>query len=220
MASFFTLTLDTLAPAGLKISLDDEALYTNSQLVQLKVALSDENTSGYQMKIWGVDGVSDEGSASWETFTTSKTVTLPSGDGQKTVNLKVRDDVGNETSLAAASIILKTTLPVVTVTGPDKARISKVSGFDTSIINFTSSDVFVEYKVCVVSTSSAEADDGTVIPTDGGSTNTSGSSGNYPASTPIKVTIKGVDLESASGGDGAKVVKVFVKDKAGQWSVT
>lgn len=220
MASFFILTLDTLAPAGLSISLDDGALYTNSTSVQLKVTISDENTSGYQMKIWGVNGAAEEGNASWETFTTTKTITLPTGEGQKTINVKVRDDVGNETSAATASIILKTTLPVVTVTGPDKARISKVSGFDTSIINFTSSDVFAEYKVCVVSSSSAEADDGVVIPTAGGSNNTSGSAGDYPASTPIKVTIKGADLETASGGDGAKVVKVFVKDKAGQWSVT
>ena len=220
MASFFNLTLDTLAPAGLSISLNDGALYTNSASVTLKVNVSDESTSGYQMKVWGVDGVADEGSASWETYTNSKTITLPAGDGQKTVSVKVRDDVGNETSAVTASINLKTTLPVVTVTGPDKARISKVAGFDTAVINFTSTEIFDEYKVCVVSSSSAEQDEGVVIPTDGGSSNTSGTAGDYPASTPIKVTIKGADLESASGGDGAKVVKVFVKDKAGQWSVT
>jgi hypothetical protein len=33
------------------------------------------------------------------------------------------------------------------------------------------------------------------------------------------VTIKGTDLETASAGDGAKTVKVFVQDLAGNWSV-
>ena len=177
MASFFNLTLDTLAPAGLSISLNDGALYTNSASVTLKVNVSDESTSGYQMKVWGVDGVAEEGSASWETYTNSKTITLPAGDGQKTVSVKVRDDVGNETSAVTASINLKTTLPVVTVTGPDKARISKVAGFDTAVINFTSTEIFDEYKVCVVSSSSAEQDEGVVISTDGGSSNTSGTAG-------------------------------------------
>lgn len=221
MASFFNLTLDTLAPAGLSVTLNDGALYTSSSDVTMKLALTDSPTTGYQMKVWGdVEGVSGESAASWESYTASKTITLTTGDGLKTVNVKVRDDVGNESGAQTATINLKTTLAVVTVTGPDKARISKVAGYDTSVVNFTSTEVFDEYKVCVVSTSAAEEDEGTVIPTTGGSSNTSGNAGDYPASTPIKVTIKAADLETASGGDGAKVVKVFVKDKAGNWSVT
>ena len=43
--------------------------------------------------------------------------------------------------------------------------------------------------------------------------------GNYPAATNIQVTITGTDLETASPGDGAKIVKVFVKNEAGTWSV-
>ena len=33
------------------------------------------------------------------------------------------------------------------------------------------------------------------------------------------VTINGADLETASAGDGVKIVKVFVKNAAGTWSV-
>ena len=81
------------------------------------------------------------------------------------------------------------------------------------------SDVaFVEYKVCVVPTNSSEENAGTVIPTTGGSINTSGSEGNYPASEAISVTINGTDLATASSGDGVKIVKVFVKTAAGLWS--
>lgn len=59
----------------------------------------------------------------------------------------------------------------------------------------------------------------TVIPTTSGSTNTSGSEGGYEADTNIQVTINGTDLETASSGDGVKIVKVFVRNAAGTWSV-
>ena len=61
-----------------------------------------------------------------------------------------------------------------------------------------------------------------LIPVAGGSINTSGTAdeGNeFAADTAINVTINGTDLESASGGDGTKIVKVFVKDERDIWSV-
>lgn len=219
MASYFNLTLDTTAPTGLALSINDDALYTTSTTVTLKIAVADGVTTGYQMKIWGIADVADEGSASWETFATTKSVALTSGDGLKTVHVKVRDDVGNESAEVTDTITLDTTIPVVTVTGPDKSKISKVSSFNQSVINFTTDVEFTEYKVCVVPQTSSTQDAGTVIPTDNGSTNTSGSAGNYPASQNIRVTITGADLEAASSGDGVKIVKVFVKTASGLWSV-
>lgn len=218
MASYFNLTLDTLAPAGLTVKVNGDAQYTTSTAVTLTIGVSDSATTGYQMKIWGINEVADEASAAWETFATSKSVTLTSGAGLKTVYVKVRDDVGNETAAASDTITLDTAIPVVTVTGPDKPKISKVSGFDKSIFTFMSDVAFVEYKVCVVPTNSSEENAGTVIPTTGGSINTSGSEGNYPASEAISVTINGTDLATASSGDGVKIVKVFVKTAAGLWS--
>lgn len=218
MASYFNLTLDTLAPAGLTVKVNGDAQYTTSTAVTLTIRVTDSATTGYQMKIWGINEVADEASAAWETFATSKSVTLTSGDGLKTVYVKVRDDVGNETAAASDTITLDTAIPVVTVTGPDKPKISKVSGFDKSIFTFMSDVAFVEYKVCVVPTNSSEENAGTVIPTTGGSINTSGSEGNYPASEAISVTINGTDLATASSGDGVKIVKVFVKTAAGLWS--
>lgn len=219
MASFFNLTLDTLAPAGLAISLNDNALYTTSATVTLKITMTDADTTGYQMKVWGIDGVADEATAAWETFAAEKSITLPTGDGLKTVHVKVRDDVGNESAEAADDITLNTAVPVVTITGPDKSKVSKITGFDTSIINFTVDVAFDEYKVCVVPDTTSTQDAGAVIPTTGGSANTSGADGGYPATTNIEVTIKGADLEAASSGDGVKIVKVFVKTAAGTWSV-
>ena len=219
MASFFNLTLDTLAPAGLSVKLNDDALYTTSAAVTLALTLGDADTTGYQMKIWGVNGAADEASAAWETYAQSKSITLPSGDGLKTVYVKVRDDVGNETAAVSDSITLDSTVPVVTITGPDRSKVSKVGGYDSAVISFTANVDFEEYKVCVVPASNSIQSAGVVIPTTNGSANTSGSAGGYAADTNISVTIKGADLETASAGDGVKTVKVFVKNAAGTWSV-
>ena len=219
MASYFNLTLDTTAPSGLTLAINDGALYATSTAVTLTISVTDGQTTGYQMKIWGIDGVADEGSASWENYATSKSVNLTAGDGLKTVYIKVRDDVGNESAQVSDTITLNTSVPVVTITGPDKSKISKVSGFNQAIINFTADVEFEEYKVCVVPQSNSTQEAGTVIGTTNGSINTSGNAGSYPASENIQVTITGADLEAASSGDGVKIVKVFVKNAAGTWSV-
>lgn len=220
MASFFNLTLDTIAPSGVSIIINNGATFATKSAVSVKIATSDTDTTGYQMKIWGdITAAATESAATWQTFSTSKSLTLTTGDGLKTIHCKVRDDVGNESAEVTDTITLNTNVPVVTITGPDKSKISKVSGFDTSILSFVSDTDFEEYKVCVVTNSNSSQSAGTVIPTTGGSENTSGKAGGYKKNTAISVTIKGADLESASSGDGVKIVKVFVKNIAGTWSV-
>ena len=59
MASYFNLTLDTTAPSGLTLQINDGALYATSTAVKLTIGVSDEQTTGYQMKIWGIDGVAE-----------------------------------------------------------------------------------------------------------------------------------------------------------------
>lgn len=135
------------------------------------------------------------------------------------MHIKVRDDVGNESAAVTASITVNTAVPVVTITGPDKSKISKVSGFDVCAFSFTSDVDFVEYTVRVVPSESSLNTAGTQIPVTGGSTNTSGTASGYKKNTAINVTINGADLETASSGDGTKIVKVFVKNAAGTWSV-
>lgn len=218
MSSFFNLTLDTLAPGGLSISLNDGATYTTSLTVSMKLSLSDDATAGYQIKVWGIDGAASESDATWESYVATKTIILPAGDGLKTVYVKVRDDVGNESAAASDSITLNTAVPSVTVTGPDKSKISKVSGHNSAAFSFVADTDFEEYKVCVVPATNSLHTAGTVIPTTGGSAGTSGNV-RYKAKTAVNVTINGVDLESASSGDGVKIIKVFVKNAAGTWSV-
>lgn len=217
MASYFNLTLDTTAPVGAGITINGGATATNDPLVTLALSVSDGETNGYQMKIWGIAGAESESAAQWETFAASKQVTLPSGDGQKTVYAKFRDDVWNESAQVSASITLNTAVPVVTVLGPDKAKISKVSGMDTSVFTFTTDVDIAEYKVCVVTEANATHTQGTQIGTDGGSENMSG--GTVTANSEVSCTVKAADLDAASSGDGVKIVKVFAKTAVGTWSV-
>ena len=225
MANWFNLILDTLGPQDPSVSINSGDAYTNDQLVTLSIGTSDSDKTGYQMKIWGnVDATYDtniqatEANSKWITFATSKQVKLSTGDGTKTVYVKLRDDVWNESAQASDSITLDTTVPVVTITGPDVSKISKVASKDTAAFSFSVDQTFVEYKVKVVPSTSSLHTAGTQIPITAGSTNMSGT-GSFAASTPISCTIKGADLETASAGDGTKIIKVFVKDAAGNWSV-
>ena len=46
MASYFNLTLDTRAPSGLTLSINDGALYATSTSVTLTIGLTDSPTTG------------------------------------------------------------------------------------------------------------------------------------------------------------------------------
>ena len=218
MASFFNLTLDTLAPAGLSLILNDGAQYATSATVTAKISVTDAATTGYQMKIWGTKAAAKEADASWEPFAATKSITLPDSDGLKTIYVKVRDDVGNESAAASDTITLNTSIPAVTITGPDKSRISKVTGYDAAAFSFVCDVDCEAYTVRVVPAPSSLHTAGTQIPATGGSTNVSGTAGGYKKNTAINVTVKGADLEAASYGDGVKIVKVFVKNAAVTWS--
>ncbi|PLR99659.1 hypothetical protein [Bacillus sp. T33-2] len=224
MANYLYLTLDTTNPSNPTISIDGGATYATNQLVTLSIGTSDADTTGYQMLIWGnVDTAYDtniqatEGTSQWIAYNNSKQVKLSTGDGAKTIYLKIRDDVHNSSAQVSDSINLDTSIATVTVTNPDVNKISKNAGKNVASFTFSVDKAFTQYQVKVVSATSASQNTGTIIPTTAGSTNTSGT-GTFASGTPITVTINGADLETASTGDGQKIVKVFVLDEAGKWS--
>lgn len=225
MANFFNLTLDTTGVVNPTIVIESGSAFANQQLVNLTIGCGDSNTTGYQMKLWGsVDETHDtnvktiESGSSWTTYNTSKQIKLSSGEGSKTIYLKVRDDVYNSSAQVSDTIILDTNLAVVTTTAPDVTKISKQAGKNICSFSFSSDSPFVEYKVKVVGTSGATEGTGSVLLTTNGSVNVSGV-GSYPASTPINVQINGADLELASSGDAVKIIKVFVKEANNTWSI-
>lgn len=233
MPNYFTLTLDTIGPANPSLVINSNSQYATSNMVTAAISTSDGTTTGYQMKVWGdldlawakAQGVVssgattvDEASALWISYSTSKQLQLSSGDGNKAVSLQIRDDVLNPSATVSDSISLDSTRPAVTITGPDKSKISKRAGANQSNFSFTVDSNFVEYKVKVVNSQGATHDTGTLIPTTSGSSNMAGT-GSWTSSSVIDATITGSDLEAASSGDSQKIIKVFVRDSAGNWSI-
>lgn len=220
MASTFTLTLDTTPPQNPVLTLNAGAAYAASAAATADFATSDTPTTGYQVKVWGdlEGGPATEGAASWQSYSASIAITLSTGDGLKTVSGKIRDDVGNETAVLTDTITLDTTSPVPTISvtfAPTK--VSKVTGFDVSTGAFQSDTAIQAWKFKVVPATNSVHTAGTTIPTAGGSLDTTG--GALAATTNQSVTINGTDLETASAGDGSKIVKVFVQDLSGIWSL-
>ena len=217
MASYFQLILDTTAPSNGSISLPN---YASSVNVTATISATDAT----YMKLYGDICASAGGSAiaendaSWVAYNTSASIILTSGDTTKTVYIKFKDDVGNVSSAASASVVLDTSAPTVTIVGPDVSTISKVTGYNVSAFSFSADEAFVEWTVRVVPSSDSLHDAGTEIPTTGGSTNMSGNT-STAASTAVSCSIYGADLETASSGDGAKIIKVFVTKVSGNWSV-
>lgn len=221
MAAYFNLILDTTVPQGASVSINSGAAYATTTSVTLGLATSDSPTTGYEMKVWGdiSGGPATEGAATWEAFSTSKAITLSSGDATKTLNAKIRDDVYNETAVLSDTIILDTTLPVVTVGTPSVSKISKVAGKRTATCTWQVDTAYAEFQARVVPATGSLVNAGTLIPTTNGSSDTSGSAGGYAATTNRTLTIDGADLEAASAGDGTKIIKIFARDNSGNWSV-
>ena len=215
MASYFSLTLDTLAPTISAFTINSGASVTTSTSVTLQITSADAAS----MKIWGgIDGVATEQAASWETFSGTKSVTLTSGDGSKTVYIKVRDSVYNESAASSATITLSTAIPTITITGPDVDVISNNEGKNIATFSFSSSMALKAWKVKLVPANSSAQDAGTQIPSTGGSTNMTGTT--KAANTSVECKIYGADLSTAAGGtDGTYIIKVFGQAAANDlWS--
>lgn len=226
MANFIYITLDTTAPSNPSIKVAGDLIYTTSQLVSLTVGTGDSVTTDYQMKIWGdVDTAyntnikNTEALSAWIPYSTNPQIKLSIGDGTKTVNLRIRDDVHNASSVASDSINLDTKIPTVTVTNADMPKVSKNVGKDTSSFAFSSDKDIQEYKVKLVGVTNATHDTGITVQTTNGSVNTSGSQ-TIAVGQITTVTIKGADIEIAGAvSNNQSIVKVFVKDALGNWSV-
>ncbi|MDQ0976624.1 hypothetical protein QFZ31_006676 [Neobacillus niacini] len=222
MANYVNIELDTTAPSTPTIQINGTATYTSSDLVTLTTNVADG--TAFQMKIWGnVDEANSanikatEGTSQWFTFNSSQQVKLSPTEGVKTLYVKVRDDVYNETGQASDTITLDTSIPVVTVVSDGINKISKISGKNVATFSFSVDSDFVEYKVKVVTSIGAGESTGVLLGTANGSTGVTGT-GSWTNVSSLDVQVNGTDLQVASAGDAVKIIKVFVKDASGKWS--
>jgi len=117
-----TIVLDTAAPSG-SVLINGGDGYTASTSVTLALTATDL-TSGVSQVRYSSDGVWD--SESWESFSQTKSWTLLSGDGLKTVYYQVRDRAGLS-SVYSDSISLATTGPTgsIIINGGDEFSTSR-----------------------------------------------------------------------------------------------
>ncbi len=112
-ATQFVIVYDETPPTSGSVSINSGAMYTNSTSVSLSLSATD---AVYVM----LSEDADFTGASYSSFVTSKTFALSSGDGEKTVYVRYKDEAGNETTgTISDSIILDTTGPTVTISSTE-----------------------------------------------------------------------------------------------------
>ena len=106
-----SIFLDRVRPSPLGIAINNGDQYATNPVVTLALNASDATpSSGMNLMQFSNDGSAWTG---WDPFVTTRTYTLPSPDGQKTVYFRVRDRAGNVADTVSASIILDTAAPAI-----------------------------------------------------------------------------------------------------------
>lgn len=106
-------TSDTTPPTG-SITINAGASATKTTAVTLTLSATDNSGAVAQMQC------SNDGTtfSTPEAYATTKTWTLTSGEGTKTVWAKFKDAAGNWSAAVSDTIVLDTTAPTLTITSP------------------------------------------------------------------------------------------------------
>ncbi len=116
--TFTTVPPDTTPPSG-SVIINSGAAATNTPTVTLTLSATDNSGTVSQMQCSN-DNVTYTAP---EAYATSKTWTLTSGDGTKTVYVKFSDPSGNWSTPVSGSINLDTTPPAVTISSPSNGAV-------------------------------------------------------------------------------------------------
>jgi hypothetical protein len=122
---------DTAAPTG-SVSINNNAATTTTLAVTLYLSSADNTSSQSQIQMM-VSNNSTFTGATWETFTTSKSWTLPSGDGEKTVYVKYKDAAGNISTAYSDVITLATGQGAITPSVGATAVATSTEGMKTVV---------------------------------------------------------------------------------------
>ncbi|WP_455391977.1 Kelch repeat-containing protein [[Eubacterium] cellulosolvens] len=102
-----TIVLDTSPPRQLSVRINDNAQYTNSRNVKLDLRGIDD-LSGVADMTYSFDSITW---LPWESFQGTRYLSVSSGDGEKIVYFKLRDNAGNIAEPVFDSIVLDTQPP-------------------------------------------------------------------------------------------------------------
>lgn len=104
--------IDSTPPTG-AVTINGAALYTTTTAVTLNLSASDTGGSGLSQMCFSNNGSSW---SAWETYASTKSWTLTSGNGGKTVYAMFRDGGLNESSACSDTILLDATAPTGSIT--------------------------------------------------------------------------------------------------------
>ncbi|MBU0926387.1 MAG: Ig-like domain-containing protein [Spirochaetes bacterium] len=171
-------TIDVTPPVLNSVLINSDAKYTNTR-AGLVLTISAVGESGLQMSILDYDPI-----AAWEAFeafSSSKTVTVPAGDGPKNVYVRLKDSAGNISSYKYDTIILDTAAPTagaISINGGETYTPSFDGYFDASAADSyaSASEIYVQHAYHDGSTWFTSSWDpiGTAIPFDSMYTNGTG----------------------------------------------
>lgn len=105
-----SVIINTSAPTG-SISINSGSSYTNTTAVTLTLSATDDSDSASQLTM-EISNDSGFSGASYETYATSKSWTLTSSDGSKTVYARFKDTAGNVSPTYSAAITYDATSPI------------------------------------------------------------------------------------------------------------
>ena len=114
-----SIVIDSVSPVG-SIVINSDNTTTAVRAVSLALTATDAASGVAQMMLSEDPAFSG---AAWETYSTSKTFTLSTTDGTKTIYAKFRDVAGNVSDVASDSIVLDT----VVLAPPIPAPITKTT---------------------------------------------------------------------------------------------
>ena len=140
------IEVDGVSPNG-SIIINNGAVWTNTAAVTLALECTDSESGCADMR-FSNDNINF---TPWEPFTTNKSWTLSSGDGEKRVYVQYRDGAGNWSERFSDSINLDTTKPVVkgVSDSPDPFRhhLGEVSKISFTLLDNLSGTCMVQAKI-------------------------------------------------------------------------
>ena len=105
-----------------------------------------------------------------------------------------------------------TTAPVVTIHSITAGKISRIAGKDSTDIGWSADEDFTSYQIRLVPTSESTVTQGTLIEQD------QNPAAGGVAGTIYTSTVTDDELVTGAGIEGNNIVKIFVRDAAGNWS--
>lgn len=195
--------------AALTSSVDVALRYSGSTAGS---ATWDATLNGWKQSSAAVDVATPPGGGSWsQTVIDGLEIQFTHGNNVARANITA---LWANVSVVMPDVEVDVTPPVVTVTaGPTPAKISAVSGFNSSSITFSINEACQAWELRSVAASGDARNTGTQPLVKSG--------GSVAASTPTGISVTHAELASAGVGappDGSRILKFFVQDLAGNWS--